>query len=204
MSRLLHAVFENDVSKIGTLLERDPRLIGDQDAFCQAIGWGHKDAAMFLMDRGADLDAKDRNGNTPLQMASMAEDSALFHELVRRGSKLQDLSSVASNAAMSGHLDILRFLQDAGVNLNEGESKKRPLEAAIGTGDIATVRYLLNLGVDTSDIDTSRPIQPWKGCMATSATMEEIRHLIENSKTAKTVGQPATGPSRDAPREYKP
>lgn len=130
MSRLLNAVFENDVPKIDALLGRDPRCIGDQDAFCQAIGWGCTDAAQCLMDRGADLDARDRNGNTPLQMACLSLDSSLFHELLRRGSRLQDTSELAWTAAMSGHIDILRSLHQAGVDLNEGARLKLLLARA--------------------------------------------------------------------------
>lgn len=184
MSRLLNAVFNNDVPKIDALLGRDPRCIGDQDAFCQAIGWGHKEAAMFLMDRGADLDAMDRNGNTPLQMACMSPDSSLFHELLRRGSKLQNTSDLARTAAMSGYIDILRFLHESGVDLNEG----RPVEAAVGAGDLEAVRYLLSLGVDTSFIDTEHPLKPWKGSMATKEAMEAIRSLISKSKTEQVSG----------------
>jgi ankyrin repeat protein len=183
MSRLLNAVFDNDVAKIAALLERDPRRINDQDAFCQAIGWGHKDAALFLMDSGADLDARDCNGNTPLKMACISLDSTLFPELLRRGSTLQNTSDLATTAAMCGHIDILCFLHEAGVDLNEGEPKQRPIEAAVGMGDIGTVRYLLSLGVDTSFIDISKPIRPWKGSMATPETLDEIRSLIANHKT---------------------
>ena len=80
---------------------------------------------------------------------------------------------------MSGYVDILRSLHEAGVDLNEGH----PVEAAIGVGDIEAVRYLLSLGVDTSFIDTAHPIKPWKGSMATQEAMEELRSLISKAKT---------------------
>ena len=59
MSCLLEAVFANDLVKMSSLLDRDPVILKDPEALCQAVGWGRGEAVKLLVRREAELNAKD-------------------------------------------------------------------------------------------------------------------------------------------------
>ncbi len=189
MSRLLSAVFANNLEEIRRLLDRDPKRVNDMEALCQGIGWGRKEAVRLLVRRGANLNSKDRNGNHPLSMACQSSATELFEELVRSGSDPTRADGLASDAAWSGRNDILRYLQQAGFDLNKtrlrGVRRIGPIEAAVGMGHLATVEYLLSVNVDISTIDVSKPLRPWKGALPDKGAMEEIRKLIAAQKQSK-------------------
>ena len=161
MSRLLEAVFANNVGKITTLLDRDPDRIKDTEAFCQAIGWGRREAVNLLVQRGADLNAKDRNGNHPLSMACHSRALDLFDELVLRGSDPRLAAGLPTDAAWSGRVDVLKHLRNLGFDMNEPNAKGiRPLDAAVGMGHLQVVEYLLSENVDTCKCQSSLMTHP--------------------------------------------
>ncbi len=187
MSRLLEAVFKNDLAKMARLLDRDPKKVGDVEAFCQGIGWGRKEAVMMLIQRGADLNTKDSNGNHPLNMACHSSALELFEELVRHGSDPARADGLAVDAATGGRTDILRYLFQAGFDLNQPNNRGiRPIEAAIGMGDIIAVDYLLSANVDLTSTDMTKPLKQWKGAPPDARAMEEIRKRIIAKKATET------------------
>jgi ankyrin repeat protein len=196
MSRLLEAVFANNLAKIANLLDRDPDRIKDTEAFCQAIGWGRREAVKLLVQRGADLNAKDRNGNHPLSMACHSPALDLFDELVYKGSDPRLATGLAAAAARSDRADVLKHLRHVGFDLNEPNARGiRPLDAAVGMGHLQAVEYLLSENVDTSGLDVTKPFVPWKGALPDAGVMEEIRSRIIAKMTgsgAPPHGGPAT------------
>src|SRR5687768_10095278 len=113
MPRLLEVVFKNDLTRMACLLDRDPKKVHDVEALCQAIGWGRKEAVMMLIQRGADLNTRDRHGNHPLNMACQSSALELFEELLRHGSDPARADGLAVGAATAGRTDILRYLFQA-------------------------------------------------------------------------------------------
>jgi uncharacterized protein len=187
MSRLLNAVFKSDLAKMASLLDRDPEKVNDVEALCQGIGWGRKEAVMMLIQRGADLNTKDRNGNHPLNMACQSSALELFEELVRHGSDPARADGLAVSAATGGRIDVLRYLFQAGFNLNQPNDRGiRPIEAAIGMGDLIAVEYLLSANVDLTTIDVSKPLMQWKGALPDAHAVEEIRERIIAKKAKET------------------
>ena len=185
MSRLLEAVFKNDLQKIAGLLDRDSTRVNDVEALCQGIGWGRKEAVRLLVRRGANLNSKDKNGNHPLNMACHSSATELFEELVQSGSDPTRADGLASDAATCGRTDILRYLHQAGFDLNKADFRGvRPIEAAVGMGNLVAVEYLLSVKVDITTIDVSKPLKPWKGALPDAQVMEEIRQRIIAQKRA--------------------
>lgn len=186
MSRLLSAVFENNLEEVTRLLDRDPKYVNDVEALCQGIGWGRKDVVRLLIQRGANLNAKDRQGNHPLTMACHSLAEELFADLVQYGSDPTLANSITSDAAAFGRTDILRYLHQTGFDLNQPSSRAvRPIEAAVGMGYLATVEYLLSINVDITTIDVSKPLKPWKGAFPNRDVFEEIRKRITAHKLSK-------------------
>jgi hypothetical protein len=195
MSRLLNAVFRNDLPKVASLIESDPGRAKDIEALCQGIGWGRKEIVMLLLQRGVDPNAKDRNGNHPLNMACHSSAHELFGELVRCGSNPALADGLTSDAAACGRTDILRYLHQMGFDLNQPSLRGiRPMEAAVGMAHQPAVDYLLSVHADVSFVDVSKPLKPWKGALPDQKVMEEIRTHIAARKTEQ-IAPPNGGPA---------
>jgi uncharacterized protein len=74
-----------------------------------------------LLDRGTDVDARDRYGQTALMLAAHAGDRAVVEVLIARGANLNITAKYGLSALMlaivAGHADVARLLADAGTDL---------------------------------------------------------------------------------------
>ena len=74
-----------------------------------------------LLDRGADLDARDRHGQTGLMLAAHAGHRAVVEVLIAHGASLNTTAKYGLSALMlaivAGHADVAGLLADAGTDL---------------------------------------------------------------------------------------
>lgn len=138
------------------------------------------------------MNAIDRYGNHPLHLACQSLAEELFEKLIRAGSDPRLASGIATRAAWGGRTDILAYLNLAGFDLNEPDSRgTRPIDAAVGMGYLPTVEYLLGESVDTTTVDVSKPLKPWKGALPNKGVLEKIRERIiakRSERAAKDSG----------------
>lgn len=89
------------------------------------------------MDHGAQLDAADRDGDTPLMMAAYGGHTGVVKILVDAGANIykhdrctviQGASTAAAHAARRSHADVLRVLMDADARLSEFFCRHEQLE----------------------------------------------------------------------------
>ncbi len=86
---------------------------------------GHLDSCHLLIDKGAQIEAKDSDGWNPLH-----------------------------NAAMEGHIEIVRLLCDRGADIKaRSDNGRRPLHYAAQNGHISIVEELIEVG--DADINAS-------------------------------------------------
>ncbi len=74
-SDIINAAKSGNLAKIKTILQKDPTLINTSDTWLYtplhwAIGKKHDEVALYLISKGADVNAKAKNGSTPLHMAA--------------------------------------------------------------------------------------------------------------------------------------
>jgi len=91
------------------------------DAFWQdAIASGDADAVGDLLQRGADVDARDRHGQTGLMLAAHAGHLRVVETLVAGGADLNATAKFGLSALMlavvAGHREIARLLARAGAD----------------------------------------------------------------------------------------
>ncbi|RVD89722.1 uncharacterized protein DFL_000717 [Arthrobotrys flagrans] len=107
-----------------------------------------------MLDRSADLEAKDKWGRTPLMWAVRNGHEAVVRLLVDRGADLEAKNNTwgqtsLMSAAENGHEAVVRLLVGRGANL---EAKDRwgqaPLMSASRNGYEAVVRLLVDRGAD--------------------------------------------------------
>jgi ankyrin repeat protein len=150
-------------------------LIGHKDIMplrSQTLLWSvaervYEAVGRLLLDRGADTDVANMDGQTPLLSAAFKEQKAII--LLRGRTPLL-------TAASKGHKNIVRLLLDRGVDINAADEWGRtPLWWAVERGHEAVVRLLLDRGADTDAAgkDGQTPL-----CLAAERGDEAVMRLL--------------------------
>ena len=119
----------------------------------QCVRYGHTDAALALIEGGADLTYRTSIRTDAMSWAVEAGDTAVFHALRDRGVPLSPVGAqrmpLLSYPIQQGDLEMVRLLLEAGADPNEpGIGGQPPLSMAAGTGDTAVASLLLAHGAD--------------------------------------------------------
>lgn len=123
-----------------------------------AVKTGELAAAQRLLGEGADLNARDEQGATPLMLAASAGDLEMVRVLLAAGAAVNARTesgwTALSKAAYSaetkrGFADVAQALIAAGADVEAPIGYGvRPLMLAAGYGETAVVEVLLNAGAD--------------------------------------------------------
>jgi ankyrin repeat protein len=135
-----------------------PNQIGTQPAELQE-SWSA--TVETLLNNGADIEAKNEDGSTPLDWAAAFAQTDILKLLIQRGAKTNvtdrygntPLISAACECAvatMNSAYDVMKILLDQGANVNaRNKDGKTALMMASGmTGDAAVLGLLLQNGAD--------------------------------------------------------
>ena len=125
----------------------------------------HEAIVCLLLDRGADIEARDFREQTPLHKAAECGHEAMVRLLLGRGSRIgtQDPygGTPLHKAAESGYEATVRLLLDQGARIEaQDPCAGTPLHRAAGGGHEATVRLLLDRGakIEAQDVLTGTPL----------------------------------------------
>ena len=145
MGQAVQALREGDQYQATTLLFAAARL------GCEA-------EARALLDRGAAIDAKDREGKTALAKAAEADKLPLVRLLLERGADANaraiDGSTALFDAAEQDRGAAIALLLEGGADPNlPGRKGVRPLAAAAFNGSTESVEKLLQFGADPNALD---------------------------------------------------
>ncbi|NDD54617.1 hypothetical protein EBZ39_12205 [bacterium] len=113
------------------------------------------DAAVILLNRGANINQHNASGNTPLYEAVSHNNATMVRFLLNRGANPNIPCTNARAeaplhcAARSNHSEIATLLLEARANPNIQDAAQRtPLELAVTSGHTALSRLLLRKGAD--------------------------------------------------------
>jgi uncharacterized protein len=114
--------------------------------------------ARALLDRGAAIDAKDREGKTALAKAAEADKLPLIRLLLERGANVNaravDGSTPLFYAAEQDRGAVVALLLERGADPNlSGRKGVRPLAAAAFNGSTESIEQLLKFGADPNALD---------------------------------------------------
>ncbi|KAI8816813.1 uncharacterized protein EV422DRAFT_500720 [Fimicolochytrium jonesii] len=159
---LIEAVVHNDVVKINEVLDEtsDPaKLVNDLSPatglaplhYAAARGYLH--ILRLLIEKCAEIDRVDREGETPLFKAAYSGHIDVIQTLLRNGAKTShtdtDGWSALHNCASGGHLLAARALIEADADVNaKSKTGHTPLMSAGAKGHLDLVELLLNNGAD--------------------------------------------------------
>jgi ankyrin repeat protein len=144
----------------GTLAFAAALLVGvsrvaSADALLDAVRAGNRQEAVRLIEAGADVNAADPLGTTPLMWAARYGDAVVVDLLIRAGAKAaaDNVFGVTpmAEAALIGSESVIRALLAAGVDPNspnpEGETA---LMLVVRTGQIGAAELLIDAGADVN------------------------------------------------------
>lgn len=134
-----------------------------------------------LIESGADIDIKDKQGFTPLKRAllSCKEESALI--LLQKNAQYDDETFIF--AAKNGLTSIVRFFLDNGVNPNtEIERLGTVLSLAASSGSLSCVQLLIENGADVNSAAKSAATPLQEACYNGYIDIVELL-LKEGAKT---------------------
>ena len=133
---------------------RNKDLILFEDEFCsqpihRAAAHGHIDVVDFLLSQGAKVNARDKEGNTPLILAALCGSVELVKYLIEKKAnvslKAYDGMSSLCVAARNGSLSVAKILVENGaafINKNDA----LPLVEACGSGHLDLVKFFVDKG----------------------------------------------------------
>ena len=159
VAAVVTAVRSGDEAALDRLIAADPEIVNAKDAgsstpLHHAAGFGTLASIATLLDKGADLNARNRLASTPLHWA--VHDLAKVRLLVLRGAnvnakQIEGRTPVYQAAVLGGGRAVLQFLLENGGNPNiPSLIGNTPLGLAAGRGDTAAMLLLLDKGANVN------------------------------------------------------
>ena len=120
----------------------------------------HSRIAEYLLMKGATVDARDNNGETPLHIAAHDGLDRIVEVLIRHQADVNSYDKYADTAldraVRFGRLNLTRILLEAGAEVNfilrQLNGKPSPLHLAVKIGDKELVKLLLNYGANANAV----------------------------------------------------
>ena len=125
-----------------------------------AVEWGLKKAALSLIEKGANPEAKNANGETPLFSAAKTNDPAMTALIVKGGSSIKARDNFGSSplhTAVRWDADAsVRELVRLGIDVNaQNVAGKSTLSEAVLAGKLSTAKLLIDSGADINASDNT-------------------------------------------------
>lgn len=148
--------------------------------------YGHTEAVRLLLDRGADVHARDdRDGRTPLYIACECGHAELVEALLDHGADVNapdnfDVTPLHV-AGKTGRRDMMRLLLEHGADVNARNcNSQTPLHWTCICAWPETARFLLSHGADPSALDYGgwTPLRHAMNLDGDSSCREEILDLF--------------------------
>lgn len=192
------AVEQGDLEKVKNLVEGGAPLDWSPETgfgvLHKALEDGRTDIAAYLLEKGADVNAKAVDGITPLHIVG---DATLTARLIQKGARIEAMSEILGaplNAAiLSGLYEVAEVLIAHGAEIDARDARRStPLHHASGRGDLNSVHLLVSKGADVNAVNEPgfRPLH-WA---AGNGHLAVVELLLSNGARPNVVGANGRSP----------
>lgn len=131
---------------------------GINAALMYAANQGDTNGVVLLLDKGADVNAKNNYGDTLLMQVATTGHTNTVELLLDKGADINAKDSFGKTALMSaarfGNVEIIKLLLDKGANVNAKDNLgETALMSAAESGDTNAVEIVLARGADINAVD---------------------------------------------------
>ncbi|XP_060527199.1 ankyrin repeat domain-containing protein 17-like isoform X2 [Cylas formicarius] len=170
-----------------------------------ACAGGHTDVVKFLLENGANVEDHNENGHTPLMEAASAGHVGLAKILLMHGAGINTHSNEFKESALTlacykGHLDMVRFLLEAGADQeHKTDEMHTALMEASMDGHVEVARLLLDSGAQVN-----MPTDSFESPLTLAACgghVDLAMLLIERGANIEEVNDEGYTPLMEAARE---
>lgn len=154
-NKLFKAILDDDLKAVQQSLKEGANInIRIAPPIVLAAGKGHTEIVKFLLEKGANINAKALGEITALMYASMNGDPKTVKFLLDHGADVNAASNFSRNtalivASLFGHTEIAKILLDHGADINaKNLNKTSPLLAALRSQRKETAKFLIGKGAD--------------------------------------------------------
>ncbi|XP_045468094.1 ankyrin repeat domain-containing protein 17-like isoform X2 [Harmonia axyridis] len=166
---------------------------------------GHTEVVKFLLEHGANVEDHNENGHTPLMEAASAGHVGLAKLLLAHGAGINTHSNEFKESALTlacykGHLDMVRFLLEAGADQeHKTDEMHTALMEASMDGHVEVARLLLDSGAQVN-----MPTDSFESPLTLAACgghVDLAMLLIERGANIEEVNDEGYTPLMEAARE---
>ena len=159
------AITNGDLVLLKSMIEGNKDLLESRiDTYFTPLNFasleGKTDIVKYLVDKGADINTRDREGSIPLQNAAIKGYLDIVIILVEKGSDVnyKDDNDVTPLhfACMSGNYELVKYLIDNGANVRAvSKAGREPIFEAAWGGNLEMIKFLESKGSDLKGINSN-------------------------------------------------
>ena len=160
----------------------------------------HFEVAKCLIENGAQINVKSKNGNTPLDLAINTHSLGLFKLLVENGAEIDfkednDLT-LLHYATMESSVEMVKFLAEKGAKIDTKDNDGlTPLHSAVKRGSLEIVKILVEKGapIDVTNNNNETPFY-----LANKGNHKGIaKYLLEKKRESENQNPKQTFSDKD-------
>ncbi len=194
-SHLAVALKNGDIQVVNNVLEQEPDAKTRDAMLAVASKYGRVEMIQVLLDAGANVEAPDARGRTPLMSAVQSRNGQAVQTLLANGAYVnahdpdRGGSALAWASGKFGDLAMVRALLAAGANVNVADQGgMTPLLWAAGFGDVARVEALVEAGANLQVSDSTRGATPLMFA-ARTGSLESLHALVKAGAVLQEKGR---------------